>query len=167
MAKGKKTKSERDSNNSVIATNRQARRNFEILDTFEAGIVLKGSEVKSLREAQATIGEAFARVEDGELFLVNMHINPYSKATADMFSHEPTRKRKLLMHRREIQKLGSRMDQQRLTLVPMSMYFLNGNVKLELGLAKGKNVVDRRETIAKRDADRDADREIARARRRE
>ena len=143
----------------MIATNRKAHRNYEIRDTFEAGIVLRGSEVKSLREAKVTIADSYARFEDGELWLVGLHISPYTRASTHV-STEAARKRKLLMHRYELDRLNSKTDQDNLTLVPMSLYFKDGRAKLELGLGKGRRTVDKRQMIAKRDADREARREL-------
>ncbi|MEL7156417.1 MAG: SsrA-binding protein SmpB [Actinomycetota bacterium] len=144
----------------MIATNKQARRNYDIIETFEAGIELRGSEVKSLREANVTIGDAYARFEDGQLWLVALHIAPYSRASTHVAA-DATRKRKLLMHRHELDRLFSRTEQEHLTLVPMALYFKDSRAKLELGLGKGLKTVDKRQLIAKRDADREARRELA------
>jgi SsrA-binding protein len=149
----------------IVATNRQARRNYTLGDTFEAGIVLKGSEVKSLRESKVQLSDAWASVDDGEVWLNGLHIAPYSRAQAHT-GHEPERRRKLLLHRHEIDRIRSRMQLERLTLVPLSLYFKDGRLKVELALGKGRNVVDKRQAIARRDADREAAREIARARQR-
>lgn len=144
----------------MIATNRQARRNYDITETFEAGIALRGSEVKALRESNVTIGDAYARFEDGELWLVALHITPYTRASTHVAA-DATRKRKLLMHRYELDRLSSRVEQDHLTLVPMALYFKDGRAKLELGLGRGLRTVDKRQLIAKRDADREARRELA------
>ncbi len=144
----------------MVATNKNARRNYEITETFEAGIQLRGSEVKSLRESNVTIGDAYARFEDGELWLVALHIAPYSRASTHVPA-DATRKRKLLMHRYELDRLYSRTEQDHLTLVPMALYFKDGRAKLELGLGRGRKTVDKRQLIAKRDADREARRELA------
>ncbi|MCP3991329.1 MAG: SsrA-binding protein SmpB [Actinomycetia bacterium] len=144
----------------MIATNKQARRNYEITETFEAGIALRGSEVKSLRESNVTISDAYARFEDGELWLVALHIAPYSRASTHVAA-DATRKRKLLMHRYELNRLFSRTEQEPLTLVPMALYFKDSRAKLELGLGRGRKTVDKRQMIAKRDADREARRELA------
>lgn len=149
----------------MVATNKQARRNYEISETFEAGIVLRGSEVKSLRESKVQISDAYARFERGELWLVGLHISPYSRASSHVTS-EPTRKRKLLMHRAELDRLNSRTDQDHLTLVPMALYFKENRAKIELGLGRGRKTVDKRQMIAKRDADMEARRELARRNRR-
>lgn len=144
----------------MIATNKSARLSFEITETFEAGIALRGSEVKSLREANVTIKEAFARFENRELYLVGLHISPYSRASTHVAA-DATRKRKLLMHRYELDRLWAKTEQDRLTLVPMALYFKDSRAKLEIGLGRGRRTVDKRQLIAKRDADRDARRELA------
>ena len=147
----------------AVATNRQARRDYEILDTFEAGIVLQGSEVKSLREAKVQLAESFARIDNGEIWLVGLHITPYSHSGA-ADGHLLDRQRKLLLHKGEIVKIKSRLDQERLTLVPLSLYFKEGRAKLELGIGRGRREFDKRQVIAKRDADRDAARAMSNAR---
>ena len=147
----------------AVATNRQARRDYEILDTFEAGIVLQGSEVKSLREAKVQLAESFARIDNGEIWLVGLHITPYSHSGASD-GHLLDRQRKLLLHKGEITKIQSRLDQERLTLVPLSLYFKDGRAKLELGIGRGRRQYDKRQVIAKRDADRDADRAMSNVR---
>ena len=149
----------------IVATNRQARRNYTLGDTFEAGVVLKGSEVKSLRESKVQLTDAWASVDGDEVWLNGLHIAPYSRAQAHS-GHEPVRRRKLLLHRTEIDRIRMRMQIERLSLVPLSLYFKDGRLKVELALGKGKNVVDKRQDIAKRDADREAARDIARARER-
>lgn len=154
-----------DDGNKVVATNRQARRNYEILETVEVGMVLRGSEVKSLREAKVTLSDAYARVVDGELWLIGLHITPYSHAAAHT-GHVPERDRKLLIHRRELQLLRSRLDQERLTLVPLSLYFKEGRAKLEVGLGRGLKTHDKRQVIAKRDAELETRRAMAASRRR-
>ena len=145
----------------MVATNKQARRNYEISETFEAGLVLRGSEVKSLRESKVQISEAYARFEQGELWLVGLHISPYSRASNHVQS-EPLRRRKLLMHRAELDRLNSKTEQDHLALVPMALYFKDNRAKIELGLGRGRKTVDKRQMIAKRDADREARRELAR-----
>lgn len=144
----------------MIATNKAARLSYEITETFEAGIALRGSEVKSLRESNVTIKEAFARFEGDELWLVGLHISPYSRASTHVAA-DATRKRKLLLHRYELDRLKARTEQDRLTLVPMAIYFKDSRAKLELGLGRGRRTVDKRQLIAKRDADREARRELA------
>ena len=136
-----------------IAENRKAFHDYHILETFEAGIVLVGTEVKAIREGSANLRDSFARVEDGEVWLYNVHINPYShRGYAD---HEPTRRRKLLLHRQEIRKLIGKTVEKGLTLVPMRLYFKSGHVKVALALARGKQAHDKRETIKRREADRE------------
>ena len=149
----------------IVATNRQARRNYTLGDTFEAGVVLRGSEVKSLRESKVQLTDAWASVDDHEVWLNGLHIAPYSRAQAHS-GHEPERRRKLLLHRAEIDRIRMRMQVERLSLVPLSLYFKDGRLKVELAFGKGRNVVDKRQDIARRDADREAAREIARARQR-
>ena len=147
-----------------IATNRKARHDYEVIDTFECGIVLVGSEVKSLRDGKAQLKDSYARVESGELWLLGVHIPPYSHAHgAD--GHEPERRRKLLLHRSEIDELVGRTQQESLTLVPLSMYFKDGRAKVELALARGRKRYDKRQVIAERDAKREAERAMASARR--
>ena len=148
----------------VIATNRQARRDYDLGDSVEAGIVLNGSEVKSLRESKVTIADSYARIDDGEAWLVGLHIAPW-KTSGLLTGHEAERKRKLLLHRDEIDRLSLRMDQDRLSLVPLSLYFKEGRAKIELGLGKPRRKGDRRQVIAERDAEREAQRAMSRARR--
>lgn len=145
----------------VVASNRRARRDYEILDTFECGIVLSGSEVKALRESKAQIRDGFARVERNEMWLLNVTISPWSHASTQG-GHEPERRRKLLMHRSEINRLGAKMDRENLSLIPLSLYFSNGRAKLELALARGRRTYDKRQVIAKRDADLEARRAMRR-----
>lgn len=147
----------------VVATNRQARRDYEILDTVEAGLVLRGSEVKSLREAKVQLAEAYARIDGGEAWLVGLHITPYSHA-AGFGAPDPDRRRKLLLHRDQIDRLKARLDQDRLTLVPLALYFKEGRAKLEVGLGRGRTKGDKRQAIAKRDAEREAAKAMSRAR---
>ena len=140
-----------------IVENRRARYLYAIDERFEAGIALQGSEVKALREGKGQIAEAYAFVRDGEVFLANMHISPYSGASTHVHV-EPMRERKLLLRRKEIDHLARETQQKGLTLVPLRMYFSHGLAKVELGLAKGKKHVDRRREIAKRDAQREMQR---------
>jgi SsrA-binding protein len=151
-----------DDGTTTVATNRSARHNFTIEDTFEAGIVLRGSEVKALRESKAQIGEAFAQLRDGEMWLHNLHIAPYSHAQRHN-GHEPLRVRKLLLHRRELDRIALRMQQERLSLLPLRLYFKDGKVKVEIGVGKPKRKVDKRQDLAKAQAEREAAREIGRA----
>jgi SsrA-binding protein len=141
----------------VIASNRKARHDYAILDTFEAGVVLVGTEVKSLREGRASLVDAFATVDNGEVWLRNVHIPEYVQGT--WTNHTPRRTRKLLLHKKEILRLIGKTKESGLSLVPLSMYFKDGKVKIELALAKGKKSYDKRQDLAKRDAQR----EIARA----
>lgn len=145
----------------VVASNRRARHDFDILDTYECGIMLRGSEVKSLREANVTIADAFAVVRGNELWLLGLHISPYRSAGTHVKT-EADRPRKLLVHRQEIDRITHRLDAERLTLVPMSLYFVDGKAKLELAVARGRKAVDRRRAIAKRDADRETQRALGR-----
>jgi SsrA-binding protein len=138
----------------VVATNRRARHDYEILETIECGIVLVGSEVKSLREGRAQIAEAYARVDDDELWLFQAHIPPWTYAVG-FGSHDPDRKRKLLVHRHELDRLKREAATQSLTIVPLQIYFKDGRAKVELALAKGRKQQDRRQALAKRDAERD------------
>jgi len=148
----------------VVATNRSAHHDYAILETVEAGLVLRGSEVKSLREAQVQLKEAYARIDGGEAWLVGMHIAPHiTTGLHDL--PEPDRRRKLLLNRHEIDRLRMRIDLERLALVPLSLYFKDGRAKVELGLGKGRTRGDKRQAIAEKEAKREADREIGRARR--
>jgi SsrA-binding protein len=147
-----------------VASNRQARRDYEILDTFECGIVLKGSEVKSLRDAKVQLADAHARLVDSEVWLFGLHIAAYSHAgVAD--GHALERDRKLLLHRKEIERIRIRLQQERLALVPLQLYFKDGRAKLELGVGRGRKQYDKRQVVAKRDAARDMERSMAAARR--
>jgi SsrA-binding protein len=136
-----------------IAENRKAFHDYHIIETFEAGVVLVGTEVKAIREGSANLRDSFARLEDGEVWLYNAHINPYSHR--GYATHEPTRRRKLLLHRQEIRKLIGKTVEKGMTLVPTRMYFQNGHVKVALALAKGKQAHDKRETIKRREVDRE------------
>ncbi|MEE3852874.1 SsrA-binding protein SmpB [Gordonia sp. LSe1-13] len=144
----------------VIATNRKARHNYAILDTFEAGIALLGTEVKSLREGKASLADAFATVDDGEIWLRAVHIPEYGSGS--WTNHAPRRNRKLLLHRREIDNLIGKIRDGNLTLVPLSLYFNDGKVKVELALARGKQAHDKRQDIARRTAQREVEREMGR-----
>ena len=137
-----------------VAQNRKARHNYAIEDTLEAGIMLMGSEVKSLRLGRCTLVEAFAQVEQGEIYLINLHIPTYEGASH--FQHEETRKRKLLLHKKEIDRLMAAIGRKGMTVVPLSLYFNDrGKAKVQLGLAKGKNAIDRRDDIKKREWQRE------------
>jgi SsrA-binding protein len=146
-------KTEREKAQSSIAENRKAFHDFHLMETFEAGLVLLGTEVKAIREGRVNLRDSFARVEDGEVFLYNVHISPYShRGYAD---HEPLRRRKLLLHRDEIRKLVGKTVEKGMTLVPVRLYFKDGRVKVAVSLAKGKKDYDKRETIKRREADRE------------
>jgi SsrA-binding protein len=146
-------KTEREKAQSSIAENRKAFHDFHLMETFEAGLVLLGTEVKAIREGRVNLRDSFARVEDGEVFLYNVNISPYShRGYAD---HEPLRRRKLLLHRDEIRKLIGKTVEKGMTLVPVRLYFKNGRVKVAVSLAKGKRDYDKRETIKRREADRE------------
>jgi SsrA-binding protein len=155
-------RTDRSSGTTLIAANRRARRNYEILETVEAGLVLRGSEVKSLRDGHAQIGDAFARFEGDEAWLMSMHIGVYSHAQ-EYSGHEPERRRKLLLHRSELDRLRHIVDEQHLSLVPLSLYFKDGRAKVELALARGRKTYDKRQVLAERDATREAARAISRA----
>jgi len=142
-----------------ICTNRKAYHEYHIEETFEAGLVLTGTEVKSLREGKANLKDSFAKIKDGELFLVNAHINPYS--CGNIYNHEPKRDRKLLMHKREINRLFGKVRERGYTLVALSMYFDKRNrAKMEIALAKGKTLYDKRESIKRKDEKRFREREM-------
>ena len=146
-------KTEREKAQSSVAENRKAFHDFHLIETFEAGLVLLGTEVKAIREGRVNLRDSFARVEDGEVFLYNVHISPYShRGYAD---HEPLRRRKLLLHRTEIRKLIGKTVERGMTLVPTRLYFKNGRVKVAIALAKGKKEYDKRETERRREADRE------------
>lgn len=137
----------------VVCTNRKARHDYEIVETYEAGIVLKGTEVKSLREGRANLKDSYAKIKDGEIFLLNAHISPY--AYGNVNNHDPERQRKLLMRKREIMRLLGKVKERGYTLVPLSIYFdKNNRAKVELALAKGKSSYDKRESIKRRDEKR-------------
>jgi SsrA-binding protein len=144
----------------VVLRNRKALHEYEVLDTYEAGLVLVGSEVKSLREGKASFTDAFARVEGGEAWLHNLHITPYESATLD--APDPTRKRKLLLHAQEIERLAAATTQKGLTLVPLDLYFRRGHAKITLALARGKKLHDRRETLKREAMRREAERAMER-----
>jgi SsrA-binding protein len=153
----------KESGRKLITVNRRARHDFAISDTYEAGMVLTGTEVKSLRAGRANLTDAYAEVRDGEVWLVNAHIPEYDQGT--WTNHEPRRTRKLLLHAQEINRLIGKTKQSGLTLVPLQMYFKDGKAKIEIGLGKGKKAYDKRQDIAERQAKRDADRAMAAARR--
>jgi SsrA-binding protein len=152
MAKGTKRKAAPGD----VATNRQARHRYHLLDSWEAGVVLTGTEVKSLREGKAQIKDGYAAVRDGEVWLHNVHIPPYAPASRE--NHEPERPRKLLLHGREITRLLSKTREKGLTIVPTRLYFSGGRAKVEISLAKGKDVADKRQSIKERELAREMDR---------
>lgn len=147
----------------IVATNRRARRDFAITDTYECGMVLRGSEVKSLRESQVQMTEAYGRIDDGEMWLLGLNISPYAATGSASFGHVPDRHRKLLLHRTEIERIDAKVSRERLAIVALSIYFIGGRAKVEIGVAKGKKEYDRRQDIARRDADREADRAMSKA----
>lgn len=147
----------------IIATHRRARFDYEIVDTFEAGIVLLGPEVKSLRAGKANLSDGYATIRRGEAYLVNVHISPYDKAGRD--NPDPRRERKLLLHKTEIARIEGKLAEKGLTMIPLTLYFKGGRAKVQLGLARGKRRYDKRETIRRREQERDMQR-AARGRRR-
>ena len=149
----------------VIARNKKARHEYFIEDTYEAGIVLTGTEVKSLREGRASLVDGFAQVRDGEIWMYNVHIPEYNQGTWN--NHAPRRLRKLLLHRAEIQKLIGKTKESGLTLIPLELYFKDGKAKVEIGLARGKKDYDKRQTIMERTMKREAERAMSSARRRQ
>ena len=151
-----------DTNNMVIARNRRARHDYSIEDVYEAGVALTGTEVKSLRAGRASLVDGFALVSDGEVWLHNVHIPEYVLGT--WTNHTPMRTRKLLLHRGEIERLTRKTTEQGLTLVPLSLYFKDGKVKVELAVARGKRTYDKRQDLAKRDATREVERALRRRR---
>ncbi|MDD6146703.1 MAG: SsrA-binding protein SmpB [Oscillospiraceae bacterium] len=142
----------------VVAQNRKARHDYFILETYEAGIELFGTEVKSIRGGKVNLKDAWCSIDGGEIFVNGMHVSPYEQG--NIFNRDPMRVRRLLMHKREINRLYGTIKQQGLTLVPLSVYFLKGRAKIEVGLCKGKKNYDKRETMAKRDAQRDMERAV-------
>lgn len=144
----------------LITSNRKARHDYHILETVEAGLVLTGTEVKSLREGKASLAEAYARVEGDEMFLVGMHIPEYAQGNRQ--NHEPTRPRKLLLHRREIERMRGKVLEKGLTVIPLRLYWKNGRAKVELALVRGKREYDQRQDVAKREARREMDRAMSR-----
>ena len=140
----------------IVAQNKKARHDYFVLETYEAGIELFGTEVKSIRKGRLNLKDSWCSIDDGEIFVKGMHISPYEQG--NIFNRDPLRVRRLLMHKREINRLYGTIKQQGLTLVPLSVYFLKGRAKLEIGLCKGKKLYDKRETAAKKDAQRDMER---------
>ncbi len=140
----------------LICQNKKAWHNYFIEDTYEAGLCLLGTEVKSLREGKASLGDSYAKIKNGEVFLVDAHISPYSHA--NRFNHDPLRTRKLLLHKREIKRLIGKVQEKGFTLIPLRLYFSNGRAKVELGLAKGKKLYDKRETLKRKTLQREMER---------
>jgi SsrA-binding protein len=153
----------KDDGTKLITSNRRARRDYVILDTFEAGIALQGTEVKALRDGKASLGEAYARVDGDEVWLVGAHIPEYRHGNRQ--NHDPTRPRKLLLHRAEIERLRGKVEEKGLTLVPLRLYWKRGRAKIEIALGRGKKAFDRREDVARREAQREMDRAMSRRRR--
>ena len=151
MAKGKESQK-------LIANNKKAYHDFFIDETYECGIALHGTEVKSMRMGKCSIKEAFVRIEDGEVFVYGMHVSPYEKG--NIFNKDPLRPRKLLLHKKEIDKIFGKIKEKGYTLVPLQVYFKDGKVKVEIGLARGKKLYDKREAIAKKDQRREAEKEF-------
>ena len=152
--------SNRQTGRKLIASNRKARHDYSVVDVFEAGVMLTGTEVKSLRLGRASLVDGFATIDDGEVFLRNVHIPEYEQGS--WTNHEPRRTRKLLLHRAEIERLIGKTKESGLTLVPLSIYFSAGKVKVELALARGKRSYDKRQDLARRDADREVQRALGR-----
>jgi len=146
------------SDEKIVCVNRQARHNYFIDEIYEAGLVLLGSEVKSLRDGKANLVDSYAQIRHGEAFLINAHISPYEGA--NQFNHEPTRIRKLLLHGREIERLTGKTKERGLTLIPLKLYFKGGRAKVELGLARGKKLYDKRETLRRKVAEREVERSL-------
>jgi len=144
----------------IIAKNKKARHEFEILETWEAGLVLLGTEVKALRNGRVNLGDSYGEIRDGEAWIVKMHIGPYEMGNRE--NHEPFRRRKLLLTRREIRKIRPKLEEQGLTLVPLKIFFKKGLVKMDLGLGRGKKLHDKRDAKAKKDVDRRMARELGR-----
>ncbi|KAA0256892.1 SsrA-binding protein SmpB [Deferribacter autotrophicus] len=142
----------------VLATNKKAFHDYEIIEKYEAGIVLKGTEVKSAKNGRINLRDSFIRIKDGEAFLLNCHISPYEQG--NIMNHDPTRTRKLLLHKREIERLAGKVQEKGLTLVPLKVYLKNNLVKIEIALAKGKKLYDKRETIKKKDLEREISRTL-------
>jgi len=147
-----------DPDRRVLVANRKARHDYEILETIEAGLVLVGTEVKSLRAGRANLGDAYGVVEEGEAWLMQLHINPY--AEANQFNHDPLRKRKLLLHRAQIHRLRAKVQEKGLTLIPLALVLVKNRVKVDLGLARGRRQYDKREAKAKRETEREIERAV-------
>ncbi|MGR3175129.1 MAG: SsrA-binding protein SmpB [Candidatus Scalindua sp.] len=144
----------------IVSTNKKARFNYEIIEKIEAGIALKGTEVKSIRNRNVSIGESYAQIKENEVFLHNLHISPYEQGNRE--NHDPIRVRKLLLHKREIKKLAAKTQQKGLSLIPLSIYLRKGKIKVELGIGRGKRLVDKREAIKKKAIEREIGRIVKR-----
>lgn len=144
----------------IVSTNKKARFNYEIIEKIEAGIALKGTEVKSIRNRNVSIGESYAQIKENEVFLHNLHISPYEQGNRE--NHDPIRVRKLLLHKREIKKLAAKVQQKGLSLIPLSIYLRKGKIKVELGIGRGKRLVDKREAIKKKAIEREIGRIVKR-----
>jgi SsrA-binding protein len=142
----------------VLALNRKARYNYSVQDTLDCGIELRGTEVKSMKERSFSFSDAYAKIDNGELWLVGLHVTPYK--FGNIYNHEPDRTRKLLVHKQEIKRLSRKVNERGLTLVPLSFYLSRGMIKLELGICRGKRVVDKRQVIKRRDLKREAERAL-------
>lgn len=142
----------------LIAQNRKARHDYSVFETFEAGIVLKGTEIKSIRQRRVNLKDGFARVRDGEVYLMNVHISPYDQG--NIFNHDPLRTRKLLLHKKQIIKIGTEMKNPGVTLIPLKIYIKDGFAKVLLGLAKGKKQYDKREDLKRKDMNREINRAL-------
>jgi len=160
MMATKQTKPDPDER--LVATNRKARHNYHILETIEAGLVLVGTEVKALRLGKCNLLDSYARIIDDEVFLDKMHISPYDQG--NRFNHDPVRTRKLLLQRRQIRRLRGKLQEKGLTLIPLRVYFKGRTAKIELGLARGKRLYDKREAVARRESDREVRRSVFRRR---
>lgn len=159
MAKTGKAADKQDEQNALIAKNKRARFDYHILDTWEAGIVLLGTEVKALRAGRANLTDSYGIVKDGEIFLLNLHIGQYDQGGI-AFNHDPTRTRKLLLHKKEIRKLIGAVERQGLTLIPLDLHFSDGRAKVTLALGKGKQLHDKREDLRKKDDEREMQRAV-------
>jgi SsrA-binding protein len=160
---GKTTKSTKDQKDRVLATNRNARRDYEVLETLEAGVVLRGSEVKSLREGHVQFADANVWIDRGEAWVLGVHVQPWL-TSGTTWTHDPDRRRKLLLHRHEIDRLAARQASDRVAIVPLSIYLKEGRVKVELAVGRGRRQEDKRQVLAKRDAELDMQRALARQR---
>lgn len=161
MAGPKTAKGSKDQKDRVLATNRNARRDFDILETIEAGVVLRGSEVKSLREGHVQFADANVWIDHAEAWLLGLHVQPWL-TSGTTWAHEPDRRRKLLLHKHEIERLAGRQSSERLALVPLSLYLKEGRVKVEVAVGRGRRQTDKRQVLAERDAERDIQRALAR-----